>query len=286
MARTPDTSAARSPWEKAWPLGLLALGLGSLLWPLVALPAAFFCFIGALAWPRQDGGAQRGRWLLVVAAAASGIGVVRFILTEAMPGIVGGGHRAVQQRAVSRLREVLFAQDAMRRAAWIDPDGDGIGSAAFLTELCGGTPLRGQAELPTPVLSCGALVDTALGPAARSGAYLFTVCLPSAAGGWSAQPGPHVDEERAERQFVAYAWPEAATPFDLVFFLDQHENILSAPAPSRPAQGAARVAAPSAPTCDAALGDAGARGWTPWRDKKPRRGPLPGDTAPGPGGAP
>lgn len=263
-----------------WPLGLLALALGSVLWPFAALPAAFFSFIAAVTWPRRSGRPSRGRWLLVVAAVASCIGVVRFILTEAMPGIIGGGHRAVQQQAVSRLREVLFAQDAMRRAGWIDPDGDGIGSSAFLTELCGGTPLRGQAELPTPVLSCGELVDTPLGPAARSGAYLYTVCLPSAAGGWSAQPGPHVDEERAERHFVAYAWPEAGTPFDSLFFIDPHENILWAQVTPRSAPG---VAADATPTCDAALGDAVSHGWTPWRDKKPRPGPLPGDTAPGRG---
>lgn len=206
---------------------------------------------------------------------------MRFILTEAMPGIVGGGHRAVQQRAVSRLRDVLFAQDAMRRVAWIDPDADGIGSAAFLSELCGGPPSRGQAERATPVLSCGELVDTPLGPAARSGAYLYTVCLPSAAGGWSAQPGPHVDEERAERQFVAYAWPEAAAPFDQLFFIDQHENILTAQVTARPPSASPSDAPPDAtPTCEAALGDARATEWTPWRDKKPRPGPLPGDTTP------
>ena len=272
VAPTPDTSAARSSWQKAWPLGLLALSVTSAIWPFVALPAAFFCFIGSLSWPRRAGGGPERRWLLVVAALASGIGVVRFILTEAMPGIVGGGHRAVEQGAVSRLREVLFAQDAMRRAGWIDPDGDGIGSAAFLTELCGGKPLRGQAELPTPVLSCGELVDTALGTAARSGAYLFSVCLPKPEGGWSAQPEPPVDEERAEREFVAYAWPEPATPSDMIFFIDQHENILVAPALSQLSE---RDGALPAPTCTAALGHE----WTPWRDKKARPGSLPGDTA-------
>jgi hypothetical protein len=277
VASTPDTPAARSPWQKAWPLGLFVVSITSVLWPLLALPAAFFCFIGSLAWPRPARRAYERRWLLVVAALASGIGVVRFILTEAMPGIVGGGHRAVQQRAISRLREVLFAQDAMRRAGWIDPDGDGIGSAAFLTELCGGPPQRGQVELPTPVLSCGALVETALGPAARSGAYLFTVCLPSPSGGWTAEPGPSVGEERAEREFVAYAWPEPATPSDMIFFIDQHENILSAPALPQLSEGRARDGALPAPTCTAALGHE----WRPWRDKKPRPGPLPGDTVAG-----
>lgn len=267
VASTPGISAVGLHWRKWWPLGLLLLGVSSVPWPLVALPAAFFCFIGALALPSAPARARwtSARWLLLVAAAASTIGLLRFILTEAMPGIVGGGRRAVQQHAVSRLREVLFAQDTLRRAGWIDPDGDGVGSAASLSELCGGPPLRGQPERELPVLKCGELVETPLGLAARSGAYLYTVCLPAPGGAWSADSRRGVDEERAERHFRAYAWPEAAMPFDRVFFLDQQENILSAEVPA------------AGLTCDGAIGAAGSARWLPWRDKKPRPGPLPGD---------
>lgn len=275
MGSTPDVSVAGRYWRRSWPLGLMLLGAAAVAWPLLALPAAFACFIGALALPRRSGG--RERWLLLAAALGSSVGLFRFILTEAMPGIVGGGRRAVQQHAVSRLREVLFAQDAMRRAGWIDPDADGVGSAAFLSELCGGPPLRGQPRRETPVLSCGELIDTPLGPAARSGAYLYTVCLPQRAGGWSADPQSAVDEERAERSFVAYAWPQAATTFDRLFFIDQNENILTA-APAPP--GTSEAARGLGLTCEAALGAAKAQEWAPWRDKKPRPGPLPGSTNP------
>jgi hypothetical protein len=191
----------------------------------------------------------------------------RFVATLAMPGIVCGGRRAVEQEAVSRLRDVLFAEDAMRRASWIDPDADGIGSAAFLEELCGAPPRRGQAPRATPVLHCGELVPTPLGPAARNGAYLYTVCLPMLGGGWSAAPRSGVDEELAERRFVAYAWPAEATEgkFDDVFFIDEHESIRVASLPSG--------ALP--PACDAALGEPA---WQAWRGKQPRPD-VPGDVS-------
>jgi hypothetical protein len=226
---------------------------------------------------------RRERWFVGGAALLAVAGVARFIVLEAVPGIVSGGREAVQQRAVSRLRDVLFAEDAMRRAAWIDPDRDGIGSAALIGELCGGAPLRGQVPQPAPVLSCEAIVDTALGPAARSGAYEYTVCLPRTGGGWSARASADVDEELAERRFVAYAWPAPGTTFRQAFFLDEHENILTLTLPPR-APGAAASAAGADDarglTCDGALEVARDARWTIWSGKKARVG-LPGDrTAP------
>jgi hypothetical protein len=245
---------------------LVLLGLASVFLPVLALPAAFASFIGLVALrPPPSSTLPRPRWWIVAGALAASVGMVRFVATLAMPGIVGGGRRAVEQEAVSRLRDVLFAEDAMRRAGWIDPDADGIGSAAHLEELCGAPPRRGQAPRATPVLHCGDLVPTPLGPAARNGAYLYTVCLPMHGGGWSAAPGGGVDEELAERRFVAYAWPAetAEGKFDDVFFIDEHENILTARLPSG--------ALP--PACDAALV---APGWQPWRGKRPRPD-VPGD---------
>ena len=265
----------RSPrWDSVWPVGLLLLGFASAAWPVLGLPAAFFSFIGVLALPPKSGrDARLARWLVGGAVLASSIGAVRFVVVDAMPGIVGGGRQAVEQRAVSRLREVLFAEDAMRRSGWIDPDGDGIGSAAFLSELCDGPPLRGQPAQPTPVLSCGELVDSTLGPAARSGAYLYVVCLPSLNGGWSAQPSVTVDEEKAERRFVAYAWPDAGSGFDHIFFMDQHERISSAVLPASDSEERARML-----SCEGALDAQSHSRWSPWRGKKPRL-TLPGDTS-------
>jgi hypothetical protein len=249
---------------------LLLLGAASVLWPLLGLPAAFASVIGVVALrPPTDAELPHARWWIAVGALCSAIGLVRFLVVDAMPGIVGGGRSAVEQQAVSRLREVLFAEDAMRKAGWIDPDRDGIGSAASLEELCGGPPLRGQAARPTPVLHCGELVPSPLGPAARSGAYLYTVCLPTPEGSWSAASGTDVDEEAAERRFVAFAWPESPAPFDSAFAIDEHENIRVVELP-RAAAGTRRFAA----SCAEAQG----RPWQVWRNKKPRPD-LPGDSA-------
>jgi hypothetical protein len=272
-----------------WPWALCLLGGIAAVWPPLGLPAAFLCFVGVLSVPRASKeGAGLPRWLVGVASLGASVGVGRFLVGEAMPGIVKGGRQAVEQRAVSRLREILFAQDAMRRAAWIDPDADGIGSAARLPELCGAAPLRGQAPRPTPVLDCDELVSTPLGPGVRSGAYFYVVCLPTPAGAWSGQASAAVDEEKAERSFVAYAWPEPGAAFEHAFFIDQHENILAAPWPwPDPGAGGLPDSASPGLSCGSALGASGSvasGSWSVWRGKKPRPG-LPGDTlssAPGP----
>jgi hypothetical protein len=251
-------------WPRCWPPLLAALAVAAAIWPVLGLPAAFLSFLGVLALPRRDlPGARLARGLVVWSVACSAVALLRFVVEVAMPGIVRGGRAATEQRAVSWLRDVLFAQDSMRKAGWIDPDRDGIGSAALLSELCSGDPQRGQAGRPHAVLTCGELVDTPLGPAARKGGYLFTVCLPLQGGGWSANASPRLDEEAAERSFIAYAWPDVDGRFDDAFFLDQEENIQQL---ALPAGAALR--------CDAARTLAG---WQPWRGKRPRSGPLPGD---------
>jgi hypothetical protein len=250
-------------WSRCWPLLLVALAVSSAIWPVLGLPAAFLSFLGVLTVPRSgQPGARVARVLTFVAVIASAVGLVRFVVEVAMPGIVRGGRGAAEQRAVSWLRDVLFAEDAMRRAGWIDPDGDGIGSAALLGELCSGDPLRGQSARANAVLTCGELIETPLGQAARKGGYLFAVCLPLRGGGWSATASPQLDEEAAERSYIAYAWPDGDGRFADSFFLDQDENIQQLALP----EGVVL-------RCDAAhtLG-----GWQPWRGKRPRPGPLPG----------
>jgi hypothetical protein len=277
-----DSSLPAPRWRSRWPWALLFLALASALWPMLGLPAAFLCFLGVLSLPaKTQAGSRRARWCVAIASLAASFGVLRFVVFEAMPGIVQGGRGAVEERAVSRLRDILFAEDAMRSSGWIDPDADGIGSAALLSELCGGPPLRGQIPRPTPVLDCDELVPTALGPAWKSGPYLYTVCLPRRTGTWSAQPGLDVDEEQAERRFVAYAWPEAGSAFGRAFFIDEHENILSAAlspdsASDRPGQ-VARLGLSCVSAIDAPPGAP----WSPWRGKKPRT-TLAGDTTAAP----
>lgn len=264
----PEPHVPARIWSRFWPMLLLLLGACAALWPVLALPAAFASLLGWLAL-RLPSPAElpRPRLWLVLGTLGAVIGMLRFVVLQAVPGIVGGGRRAVEDQVVSRLRDVLFAQDAMRRSGWIDPDRDGIGSAAFLSELCGGEPLRGQAARDTPVLHCGELETSALGPAARVGAYLYAVCLPLARGGWSARAGDAVDEEAAERRFVAYAWPSGDGRFSSAYFIDEHENIRVSPDGSTWGEP---------PRCDAALASPP---WPAWKDKAPRA-TLPGD-APG-----
>jgi len=280
------SGAGQSPRLRAAPWPLLAvLGGAAAVWPLLGLPAAGLCLLGVLALPgKADPLASWSRRWIVLAALGTSVGLWRFVVEEAMPGIVRGGRDAVEQRAVSRLRDVLFAEDALRKAAWIDPDRDGVGSAALLSELCGGPPARGQPERSNAVLTCGELVETPIGLAAQLAGYLFVVCVPGTDGRWrgrAAAAGPggdpssgQIDEEAAERHFIAYAWPEAAH-FERAFYLDQDENIRTALLPA--AAGSARAVPLS---CDAAFSPGGAPSWVAWRGKRPRPGPLPGDSAP------
>jgi hypothetical protein len=214
---------------------------------------------------------------VLAAGALALLGAVRFVVIEAVPGMVQGGKAATSRSAISRLREIVFAQDTLRKNALIDPDSDGIGSAAWLGELSGVIGLRGGAALEPPILGQQhrTSVATAIGPAARGAGYLFIVCLPGIDGGWTSRPGAPVDAERAERSYVAYAWPESQSiGVQEAFFTDQHERILV----SQNLEGRElRYAGPNfPPACDAALAEPTRREWTPWKGKQPRRH-LPGD---------
>src|SRR5690606_7466714 len=106
-----------------------------------------------------------------------------------------------------------------------------------------------------------------LGAASSVGGYLYLVCVP-AAGGLVARSGAGLDEELAERHFVAYAWPERdASSYGKVFFIDQHERILEF-ANRTPAGKLLYVGADAPPPCDAA--ERRATEFLPWQGKKPR----------------
>jgi hypothetical protein len=258
---------------------LVALGLASVVFTKLALAAGFLSLLGLLALPGRAPAREQRRvihLLLALAGVSSTIGIVRFVVREAAPGMVQGGHAATAQHAVSRLRQILFAEDAMRKGAFLDPDQDRIGSAGLLGELTGAVPLRGGARLEPPILSpahYARFEDTPLGPAALVAGYYFIVCLPAAAGGWTARPGEPIDDELAERRFVAYAWPASggAGPH-AAYFIDEHEKILVS---DNLAAGEPRFAGPGfPPPCEAALDQPG--DWQPWRGKQPRS-QLPGD---------
>ncbi len=237
----------------------------------LALFAAVGCLLGFVSLPSEPKRAVR--WLklgLIVGGLCATLGVFRFLVLEAMPGMVEGGTTATEQREVSRLREILFAEDAWRRNAFVDPDHDRIGSAGLLGELTGQLGVRGGARSDPPVLqNYPTLVDTQLGPAANIGGYLVIVCLPKRGGGFTATPSAALDDERAEREFYAYAWPaERGQGLTTAYFLDQNERILLAD--SRETAPARLLGPEASPTCDDVSDPSTAAEWRVWRHKKPR----------------
>ncbi len=271
-----DSRRARLPAAATLRTGLaLALALLSLPFSKLALPAALFVFLSFLAAPVAPPSVkQRHRAALVVATLASTVAVPLFLVRDAMPGLVQGGTGAASQRAVSRLREFEFAENAARRSASLDPDNDHIGSALLLGELTGETGMRNAARLTPPLLENYPRVEgTHGGPALEIGGYWFMICLPVVGGGFSSDPNAHFDDEAAERRFVAYAWPSGRDPgFERAYFIDEHENILGAES----AAPDLRFGASAGPACDDALAPATREDWRPWRGKKPRA-TLPGD---------
>src|SRR5690242_13396501 len=154
---------------------------------VVVLKLAPFLLVGSfvafVALPRER--AAWLAWLVAGAGLLATIGFLRFLVLEAMPGIVQGGTRATENAAVSKLREILFAEDSLRKKAEIDPDQDGVGSAGLLGELSGAVGLRGGRVLFPPLLEhVPAPLETRVGEAVEMGGYLFMICLPQPGGGF------------------------------------------------------------------------------------------------------
>jgi len=242
------------------------------LWLIkLALFAAVGTLLGFVSLPARP--ERKVRWLklaLGVAGACATIGTFRFLVREAVPGMVEGGTTATEQRVVSRLREILFAEDAWRKNAYYDPDGDRVGSAGLLGELSAEFGVRGGNRIEPAVLEgYPKLVDTRLGPAAEIGGYLVLVCLPKRGGGYSARPGDAIDDEAAERHFYAYAWPaERGQGLTMAYFLDEHERILLAD--SQEAEPRRLIGVDAPPACDDVSAPSTAADWRVWRHKKPR----------------
>lgn len=258
------------------------LALVAVFLPRLALPAAFFTFIGFLSLPSGQHAKKRAWYAaLIVASVASLVGLVRFVVLEAVPGMVSSGNESQERGAVARLREILFAEDLMRTKAYVDPDHDGIGSAGRIGEIKGTSPLRNGKRLDPPPLNqaFGVPLGTKIGPALHAEGYLFIVCVPKQGGGFTAEPGDAVDEEKAERRFIAYAWPDAAkrSVAQAAYSIDEHERILKYDnvEPGKPHEPHF-VGANFPPPCNASIAPATRSDWKPWKGKKPRKR-LPGD---------
>lgn len=273
------TTDAKGPHKLLLLLALL-LGPLSVLEPRLSIFAVLLLVI-ALASLSRLGERQRRPFALSlgVTLTLAVLGLGRFVLHTALPGIVGAAARASGGRAVSVLREILFAQDASRRLALIDPDGDGVGGAGRLGELTGVNEARGKIRLETPPLApyLTPRVPTPRGSAAEEADFLYLVCVPGKDGKLTARDSDEVDEEAAERRFVAYAWPARETSGQTsAFFIDEHERILVSENRATTGERKLRLVGPGqAPECDDALTSGSARQWQTWRNKEPRRS-LPG----------
>lgn len=265
------------------------VGIAAAVFPLLAVPAMTLGIVTFLAQPPASlPSARLARWLLLASVPFVVVAMLRFTIEEAMPGIVEGGHRALVTRAIAKLRVVRFAEDVAREQAFWDPDGDGIGSALTLEELTGKAPLRGAKEAPRGLLDAlGSYAETPVGKAALADGYAFLVYLPAKDGRGLARSSDDVDDERAERRFVAYAWPlEDGAGDRPVVFLDEHERVLmlkndeSGPryiGLDRPPPFDAALLGPSldAAAAEDAIGQDGGN-WRRWKDKRAREH-LPGD---------
>lgn len=251
-------------------VGVALLGLVSLWLSELALFAAFLTFLTWVSLPELSAAERlRWRWALGAVALVCTVGLVRFVSQYALLGMTNASRRSVDKEIVSRLRELLFAQDYAREHALIDPDGDGIGGAIALPALVGSVPLRAPAKDRVELLDrrYAQLRETREGPAGALNGYLFMVCLPTVGGGWSAAPAARVDEERAEREFVALAWPDGeGTSNGTVFFIDASERILEFANKSDRGLVFSGVSAP--PSCDVVT--RGAHEFVAWQGKGPR----------------
>jgi hypothetical protein len=253
--------------------GATLLSIASIWVVELSSPALLACLIAGIMSAALT---RPTKWVVRVflgaASIAALVDVGRFARGKAMTGIVEAGQRATSKSAIWRLREVVIAEDGLRKIARIDPDRDRVGSADFIGALAGIAPHRHGIMGDPPLLNYRYrhIVETAEGPAADVGSHLLIVCLPTPSGGLTARPGDLVDDEAAERRFVAYAWPSDAAPdVSDVVFIDEHERILLLATPESPYRG---VGAP--PPCDAA--DRAPQRWKAWQDKKPRS-TLPGE---------
>lgn len=135
----------------------------------------------------------------------STIALVAMLSTVAVPNYLSSKADANEATVVRTLRAVAAAQDAFRRAAIVDRDGDGIGEFGTLRELAAGAAPRGRAKS----------VQVDIGPVdarglAHHAGHLFALFLPDATGRGIADDRArrnHVDPELAERHFTCIAWP-------------------------------------------------------------------------------
>jgi hypothetical protein len=272
----PPAISSRPRPAPVLPLVALALALLCALWPWLALPASMVLLLVTV---RATAGGGL-RWAVaVVGGVAAAVGLYRFTIEWAVPNIVSSGQFAAEERAVSRLREILWAEDRTLERAFADGDADGTGEYAFLGELLGLPPQRPGVRLPMALLRTEQFhpASDGLTPVYRSEGYDFVVYLPGPGGGGVGEGRGAVDPRAAARHFVAYAWPAERGKGGLrAFYIDQDDRICQTDN-AQGYSGTGHIPAPAAalagtgldaPACGPQTVDGGR--WRPWKNKKPR----------------
>jgi hypothetical protein len=251
-------------------LAAVALGLAaaSLPVPYLAIPAFLVAVIVTITLParlRVTAGA--------LAIVLSFAGFVRFVVNDAAPAIILAGQRSAEEKAVSRLREILWAEDKVKELKLVDGNGDGVGDALFLGELVGvDRTRRGTNDMPLlrPDLYLPVTPEATKQGIFRAESYLFAVYLTSTQG----EPVLEADVARAApgSTWVAYAWPIGAkVSGSRVFFIDADERICEADATAA-AGGVDHLPKPFAALAGERAGGTvcGGPGWRPWKRKGAR----------------
>lgn len=247
----------------------------------LSLVAGFLTLMALVSRAVRSAPATQKRWvwgLVVVSLTLSVVGFVRFVVAEAIPGVIAGGRAAAEKHAVAYLRTIVAAQDYMRRSGQKDHDGDRIGSAGSLAELAGRRPLvegQGDSQNPLYVTAEQWLPESGF---IASGAYVYRVCLPALGGGWVdpgvKDPNTLVDQERAEREYLVYGWPKTSSPGSptAIYVSDAYEaiRVKDVNAAEAPRFAGEQASVP----CELAANDPA---FVPWNDKAPRT-TLPGDS--------
>ena len=269
-----STSPLRDPVNQV--RGVLILSAIGFFYPILAIPAFLFMIILSTSIPEDHPSRRRELMILGLSLTLCLTGIAKFIISDGMKGIVEAGYRATGKKALTSLREIRIAQDILRKKAYLDYDKDGIGESAHLSELMGLDKARGTIELPfAPLRNNFARLET-VGDAQigyRSGYYLM-VCLPTADNGWTAHPSTLPDNEAAEANFRAYAWP--AEPFKsttTVYFINALEEISMFDN-----EDFQIVGLDKRPDCMSR--ESTELAWAAWRNKKPRSKPAGYDAEP------
>ena len=211
----------------------LCAGVVSLAWPIVSL-AGVLASVVLIA-----SGRGRERWAAWLSLLLATVGFGRFMAADGARAIVMAGRRSGEERAVSRLREIQWAEEqAIERHQGALVLGDLLGPSGTL-----------QSDRFRP----------ADGSASRflADGYLFEVhLLPGRAGG-----------------YAVYAWPAGETSGRRLFFGDEEDRVCEAEV------GAAGMREPPGPYAAFAAVDVAAercaegtdgRRWKAWRRKPPR----------------